>query len=826
MLAYKIVTVIALVLLAIQPLYHIARFIPMIGKGNAKREKRIAFLRGFKKGKCAIVYITAVPLYFIGHLFAGMNVIDSFLVAVSKIIGLVVLGFDSGSVSALMAADGLYNFTIYFCYVLVFINAILLTVSITEQYIWCRINSARAVLGKKEKLIIFGNNEKSEILFESAEGRRAFIVDDISDEAADALYKKGTEYISTRKTGRLINKMLASVANDAEGFVSKEKKLLSKISELEKKPQNATQGGTSGAKSNKNETGELTALRSVLSKLRADYDSAGRRYVFIVNNLNDEKNIDVCRAINARIAEEPEAVREVLYRKVAVFVFGDRSYDALYQNLVREGCGCLHYLSRHRIIASDLVDRYPISSFMDERHIDTETSLVNKEVDINAVLIGYGDTNQQILMTSVANNQFITAGASEPTLKLVNYYVLDKEEGKSDKSLNHYYNRFEMEMKGVDEDKYLPLPSKPAEIYPIKHDVNDKDYYTVLREILTKNPLSVNIIVVSYGTDLENMDMARKLIEKKHEWGVENLTVFVKVRSWSKEETVLSDPSCIFIGGDREVVYNVERVLDDKLFNMAKQRNEIYSLEYKIKHEKGFEVSDESYKKNADEARHKWYFTFSEWERESNLFGVLSLRSKLQMMGLDYCPVDDKRFDGIDEYDYNKYIEKYAGEDKPRIGEYKLKAGGKDIVSYSLDFAPSRRRNLAIQEHLRWNSFMISKGFVSADKETILGEQIYDAEKKKWKYSNGKNYAVRRHGNLTTFEGLVEFRKMLAQREEKRTGEPADEASYDVIMYDYQLLDDAYWLLSTNGFKIVSKEKKDACIKAAEQVKAAHVSQK
>ena len=73
MLAYKIVTVIALVLLAIQPLYHIARFIPMIGKGNAKREKRIAFLRGFKKGKCAIVYITAVPLYFIGHLFAGMH---------------------------------------------------------------------------------------------------------------------------------------------------------------------------------------------------------------------------------------------------------------------------------------------------------------------------------------------------------------------------------------------------------------------------------------------------------------------------------------------------------------------------------------------------------------------------------------------------------------------------------------------------------------------------------------------------------------------------------------------------------------------------------
>ena len=28
----------------------------------------------------------------------------------------------------------------------------------------------------------------------------------------------------------------------------------------------------------------------------------------------------------------------------------------------------------------------------------------------------------------------------------------------------------------------------------------------------------------------------------------------------------------------------------------------------------------------------------------------------------------------------------------------------------------------------------------------------------------------------------------------------------DVIKYDYQLLDDAYWLLSTNGFKIIKKQ--------------------
>jgi hypothetical protein len=69
----------------------------------------------------------------------------------------------------------------------------------------------------------------------------------------------------------------------------------------------------------------------------------------------------------------------------------------------------------------------------------------------------------------------------------------------------------------------------------------------------------------------------------------------------------------------------------------------------------------------------------------------------------------------------------------------------------------------------------------------------------KYKYTNGKNYAVRRHGNLTTFDGLVEFRKLISARD------GCSEIETDVIKYDYQLLDDAHWLLDKNGYKIVKK---------------------
>ena len=87
---------------------------------------------------------------------------------------------------------------------------------------------------------------------------------------------------------------------------------------------------------------------------------------------------------------------------------------------------------------------------------------------------------------------------------------------------------------------------------------------------------------------------------------------------------------------------------------------------------------------------------------------------------------------------------------------------------------------------------------VPATKRQILEEQV--EKDGKARYTNGKNYEEHRHGNLTTFEGLIEFRKMVAKRD------GCDEGDKDVIKYDYQLLDDAYWLVTKCGCKIIYKQ--------------------
>lgn len=161
-------------------------------------------------------------------------------------------------------------------------------------------------------------------------------------------------------------------------------------------------------------------------------------------------------------------------------------------------------------------------------------------------------------------------------------------------------------------------------------------------------------------------------------------------------------------------------------------------------------------------------------------------------MGLDYCNESINDLPGLTE---QEYFDIYAEGDFIDTGTYSLTVDGKKIVNYTLEFMPSKRTNLAIQEHQRWNSFMISKGMVPATINEILTDK--SIQNGKPKFTNGKNYKIRRHGNITTFEGLIKFRKLVAERDQ------TDELEKDVIKYDYQLMDDAYWLLKSCGCKII-----------------------
>ena len=171
-------------------------------------------------------------------------------------------------------------------------------------------------------------------------------------------------------------------------------------------------------------------------------------------------------------------------------------------------------------------------------------------------------------------------------------------------------------------------------------------------------------------------------------------------------------------------------------------------------------------------------------QRDSNLYACLSIRSKLNMAGFDFAAASSPEPDAEDEF-YLKYQQGNPIVPDPEFaGKTFL---GKSIIAYDNDFKKDTlRANMAVQEHYRWNAYMISSGIIPSSVEQIKSE-------------GGKNLALRRHGNITTMQGLVEYRKIMAALN------GTDEDREDVIRYDYQLMDDAGWLLKKNGCKIIKR---------------------
>ncbi len=728
----NIVTILCFFLLTIEAGYVILSFI------FKSRTERIAFIRSFKRGKCVAVFLTALPLVFLGYLYQDINFLEAIFASISYVIGLVVLDFGLTDISALINANTYYRITMYYCCVLVTINAVLFALSLTCQRLWYLAQLIKTRFTKKDKLYIFGNNEDNLSIYRSENIRHSIIADNISNaEDRNFLYLNKIRYVTCNNYEKIINEIFGS---------------------LQKR---------------------------------------NNKICVVINTRNDKNNMETCRKFTEKLGQANEKIRQRMFDLLNIYVFGDPKYEAIYDEIVNNSFGCIHYKNKYKMIAMDFIDNYPLSKFMDGSRIDYKTALIKPDVDINVCMIGFGKINQQIFLTSVANNQFITAKDNGIGLKQVHYHIFDKTHAENNKNLNHTYYRFKNECTGVNPKDYLPLPDYPANETYYHYDINDPSFYNEIKKILTANKKDANFLIISFESDLENVDMAQKLIEKGREWEIENLVVFVRARHIHNINSFSKDENVIFIGNEIDCVYNMNEISNDKIFRMARMRNEVYDLEYRVTNEKDFALSESAVLENRRNADKNWFTAKSQLERESNLYCCLSLRSKLNLIGLDYCSMEANDLPALTE---EEYLNHYCAEDLPDTKTYGLDVDGKKVIKYTLDFNESTRKNLATLEHLRWNSFMISKGMIPSCKEQILNEKVL--KDGKLKNSNGKNYLLRRHGNITTFDGLIEFRKLLANRD------CANEADYDVIKYDFQLLDDAFWLLTRTGHKIIKMNDK------------------
>ena len=755
MLKYEIGTIICLIILILIFVINFLRFLVKFEEGKFKitnREDRISYVKKFKKGSCIIIYFAAIPLYLMGILYQGDYALpNAIFFSISKSASLILLQYDSSVVSELIKDLKIYEIVFYLNYSLVVLNAIVFTLSLVQQRVWVWFGGKRWKHSSKEKLFIIGNNPENIMIYKSEKNRNKVLLGMADKKERENLY---------------INKIFSKKTEQGLQYIEKQ-------IDLDKVP---------------------------LEKLK--------KICIIINTKNEAENINICSRLSSIIDKNmkkfeglDEDIRKEktvqLFSKINIYVFGDQQQRTVYNHIIDDSNGCIRLVDKYKLVAMDFIENHPFTEFLTEDQLDFRTSLIKDNVDINVIFVGFGKTNQQVFFTSVANNQFVTGTLDDVKLKPVKYFIFDKEDSSYNKNLNHDYYRYKNEFyqqseEGlkikVKEENYLPLPSLPAEETYAKMDINDPHFYDSVLSILSpkendKPNHNINYIIVAYGTDLENIDMARKLIEKKQDWNITDLHIFVKVRDISRVDCLLDKLEFIPFADEKTIVYNADYIMNNKLEYAALKRNRLYAVEYeytssKTENEKDIKVSKEKVENAERDADYDWYVKRCQLERDSNIYACLSLRFKLQLLGLDYRP---KNNTGLKE---DEYLDIYANGDPLKYYNFNT---DKKIVQYSLNFLKSRRRVMAISEHYRWNSYMLSKGIAPAAKDEILNEKI--EINNEIKFSNGKNYHLRHHGNLTTFEGLVEYRQMVATRDNK------SEIEKDVIKYDYQILDDAYWLL-------------------------------
>ncbi len=697
-----------------------------------KRGDRLRYLQGFKKGKFALIYLMTFPLYLIGTLYSGLSVGNALLQSVSSCIELVVLKYDYSNVAALMADNQFYRVTMYICFVLVAVNALVFTLTLFGRSLSNLFHRLQTVKLSKKVFVIVGFNEETKNVITSiaSEGGKVILFAEDGDDVADFCYINKTAYFKFSK---------------------------------------------------ENNVGEA------LTKLFNNFDDKSVKV--IVSTGEDRQNLIYIEQLSEVICKLD--LKDCLIdedRGVKAYVFGEPENISAFMHFVEKTNGCVHYLNKYHLVAMDFVDKYPLTQFMDERHIDFHTATLRDSVENNVVMIGFGRTNQQIFLTSVANNQFLTLREGKPCPKPVNYWIYDRKNSQNDKNLNHNYFRYSKEIDiqaenaKVGKDRvYLELPEKPANEGFFELDVNDMTFYDSVKEHLTveEGKIPFNYVIIAFGKDMENLDFAEKIVTKLKEWDILHCTkVFVKIRDKALNDDVIKkeflDGNLITFGNESEVVYNLEQIVGEKQERMALARHLRYAVDTAT--EKG--VQSEDIDKVKISALKQWY-SYEQPRRESNVYGCLSVRMKLHLLGFDY-----KAADSTDENARAEFLEKYQKGDPIIYDDANAKF--KHIVHTNNFVEGSIRQRYAVQEHQRWNAYMIICGIVPS---TIA--QIENGDHKR--------LDLRRHGNITTLDGLKEFREITA----RTLGKTEEET--DVIRYDYQVMDDLVWLLEGNGQKIVKR---------------------
>ncbi len=712
---------------------------------SASRSSRTEKLKNYKKGKFLIHYPSSFPIYLAAFITAGDGAFWAACKAIESTIATAVFSFDFGLLLPIMSENILFFIATTLCVILVILNTVLFSLSLFSRRLMNFFTLRRIKNGKGDVTVLVGYSDKSLSVLtsmnrETVERKNRtkeqscdvlVIVNELTDEFREKMYINRAAYIHCPKE--------ANIAN----LIEKNCKSI--------------------------ETRHLTVI------IQTQSDSDNLKYAFQISNLATKKK------------ELASSTGVELGCGIDAYLFTEGNNDSVYRRITQASHGAVHCLNRYNMIARDFTSKYPITLFM-QKMIDTRSAAFKPKTDFRLIMIGFGNVNRQLFCTYVQNSQLLMLNEDGTTkLMPIRCHVFDKLQAHDEATFNYTYMHYKHWLEGRaegDSDGYFELPKLPADISFHELDVNTSGFSDEFKSCLTDSESGYNMVIISLGDDMSDLNLAEKIATYAKEKRVESKTkIFVRVRDKSlSEESAHSEENDVDIipFGDIASLFSYSRILNHEADEIAKDRHLCYAVESKKASE-----SDEDAKRDA---LYRWYFEWQNIQRESNAYAALSMRAKFNLLGYDI--VKRKYEENDDSASFiADYTQKNPIEYKKTLvdGEEKIvTVNDKKLVDYTKEYHKpgTPRTNLAICEHARWNAYHICNGFIPASRDELKTE--------------GKNSLLRRrkHINLTTMAGLDEYAKW-------RIAEfGLSDNDADVIKYDYQLMDDAVWLLHRSGYSI------------------------
>ncbi|MFZ9138848.1 MAG: hypothetical protein ACO207_00135 [Bacilli bacterium] len=432
-------------------------------------------------------------------------------------------------------------------------------------------------------------------------------------------------------------------------------------------------------------------------------------------------------------------------------LYQDKQHLPIYESFSQEKQK-IRFFSYHQLIAQQLVLEYPLTSYLPKTMINFEKATL-EDVSIKYHLLGFGQTNEEIYRHLFVTNQFPPKASKFFGKEFTNYanppitYHIYRDPLVNGGTIKTFA------VPSIQKRDYLPLPPLSAETKTINTTFQDSRYLDVVSSSLSKND-DYQIFVVAFDDDVTNLRVLQQVLSWIIEKRLQKFQIFVQIlnRDYQQTSQLFKHPSVIAFGfGDYG--YSLNQIINPVFTQIAK------NIHASLNPNKPFD-------------------TLLSQEKENLLYEAISLRFKLNLMGLDLAPQPK----GLSE---NKFMKRYDEDEQSRFHQVHPRAKNDADLNRYKPVAKKIRNLLARQEHLRWTANQMTQGYIPMSIEEMVMTKHY------------VDHQLKKDARLTSFEGLFELHEKLVHDLEFSFSDA------DLIYPYFHTMDHLYQIIQNTPFSVV-----------------------